>query len=167
MLVHLRYGATYDVLACWFGADRSTVTRTAVEVRPLLAERECTVNSDVRLRTLAEAVDRLGASGRTGIIGGTEIRVRRPAVGRKETGTGSPPARTGRRSRGRDPCRCRLPRTRSSGRRTRTLTAIQEERPRLVRGGARASEQGTLTRHLVCREHMSDLVKPSPRPTSR
>ncbi|WP_430477514.1 helix-turn-helix domain-containing protein [Streptomyces sp. P11-1] len=26
-LVHLRHGATHDVLACWFGVDRSTVTR--------------------------------------------------------------------------------------------------------------------------------------------
>ncbi|MGM9387154.1 helix-turn-helix domain-containing protein [Streptomyces antibioticus] len=26
-LVHLRHGATHDVLACWFGVDRSTITR--------------------------------------------------------------------------------------------------------------------------------------------
>ncbi|MGW3681495.1 transposase family protein, partial [Streptomyces prasinus] len=39
---------------------------------------------DVRLRTLAEVVDHLGASGQTGIIDGTEIRVRRPAAGRKD-----------------------------------------------------------------------------------
>ncbi|MFE3390146.1 transposase family protein [Streptomyces anulatus] len=26
-------------LACWFGVDRSTVTRAVGEVRPLLAER--------------------------------------------------------------------------------------------------------------------------------
>ncbi|MFI0990737.1 transposase family protein [Streptomyces exfoliatus] len=38
----------------------------------------------MRLRTLAEVVDHLGASGQTGIIDGTEIRVRRPAVGRKD-----------------------------------------------------------------------------------
>ncbi|WP_234432547.1 helix-turn-helix domain-containing protein, partial [Streptomyces sp. NRRL S-378] len=25
-LVHLRHGATHDVLACWFGVDRSTIT---------------------------------------------------------------------------------------------------------------------------------------------
>ncbi|MFD3826298.1 transposase family protein [Streptomyces sp. NPDC058625] len=70
--------------ACWFGVDRSTITRAIGEVRPLLAERGCTVSPDVRLRTLAEAVDHLGASGTTGIIGGTEIRVRRPAVGRED-----------------------------------------------------------------------------------
>lgn len=26
-LVHLRHGVTHDMLACWFGADRSTITR--------------------------------------------------------------------------------------------------------------------------------------------
>jgi hypothetical protein len=83
-LVHLRHGATHDVLACWFGVDRSTITRAIGEVRPLLAERGCTVRPDVRLRTLAEVIDHLGASGTTGIIDGTEIRVRRPAAGRKD-----------------------------------------------------------------------------------
>ncbi|MER7118161.1 transposase family protein [Streptomyces goshikiensis] len=52
-LVHLRHGATHDVLACLFEVDRSTITRT-------------------------------GASGQTGIIDGTEVRVRRPAVGRND-----------------------------------------------------------------------------------
>jgi hypothetical protein len=41
----------------------------------------------VRLRTLAEVVDHLGSSGTTGIIDGTEIRVRRPAAGRKDRDT--------------------------------------------------------------------------------
>ncbi|MFD4361013.1 transposase family protein, partial [Streptomyces anulatus] len=83
-LVHLRHGVTHDVLACWFGVDRSTITRAVGEVRPLLAERGCTVSPDVQLRTLADVVDHLGASGTTGIIDGTEIRVRRPAAGRKD-----------------------------------------------------------------------------------
>lgn len=83
-LVHLRHGTTHDVLACWFGVDRSTITRAINEVRPLLAERGCTLSPDVRLRTLAEVVDHLGATGKTGIIDGTEIRVRRPAQGRKD-----------------------------------------------------------------------------------
>ncbi|MFD5547387.1 transposase family protein [Streptomyces goshikiensis] len=52
-LVHLRHGATHDVLACLFEVDRSTITRT-------------------------------GASGQTGIIDGTEVRARRPAVGRND-----------------------------------------------------------------------------------
>nr|WP_257791382.1 transposase family protein [Streptomyces sp. S063] len=38
----------------------------------------------MRLRTLADVVDHLGASGTTGIIDGTEIRVRRPSFGRKD-----------------------------------------------------------------------------------
>ncbi|WP_324605059.1 transposase family protein [Streptomyces sp. NRRL S-1022] len=83
-LVHLRHATTHDVLACWFGVDRSTITRAIGEVRPLLAERGCTISPGVRLRTLAEVVDHLGASGKTGIIDGTEIRVRRPAAGRKD-----------------------------------------------------------------------------------
>ncbi len=83
-LVHLRHGATHDVLACWFGVDRSTITRAIGEVRPLLAERGCTVAPGIRLRTLAEAIEHLGASGQTGIIDGTEIRVRRPAAGHKD-----------------------------------------------------------------------------------
>jgi hypothetical protein len=83
-LVHLRHGATHDVLGCWFGVNRSTITRAIGEVRRLLAMRGCTVASGVRLRTLAEVIDHLRASGQTGIIDGTEIRVRRPAAGRKD-----------------------------------------------------------------------------------
>ncbi len=44
----------------------------------------CTVTPDIRLRTLAEVIDHLGASGQTGIIDGTKVRVRRPAAGRKD-----------------------------------------------------------------------------------
>ncbi|WP_256962195.1 transposase family protein [Streptomyces sp. NRRL B-24572] len=80
-LVHLRHGVTHDVPACWFGVDRSTTTRAIGEVRPLLAERGCTISPDVRLRTLADVVDHLGATGKSGIIDGTEIRGRRPAAG--------------------------------------------------------------------------------------
>ncbi|WP_420918719.1 helix-turn-helix domain-containing protein [Streptomyces coelicoflavus] len=35
-LVHLRHGVTHDVLARWFGVDRSTITRAVGEVRPPL-----------------------------------------------------------------------------------------------------------------------------------
>ncbi|MEW5655265.1 transposase family protein [Streptomyces cinereoruber] len=83
-LVHLRHGVTHDVPACWFAVDRSTITRAIGEIRPLLAERGCTISPGVRLRTPAEVIDHLGASGQTGIIDGTEIRVRRPATGRKD-----------------------------------------------------------------------------------
>ncbi|MFI1576173.1 hypothetical protein ACH4VQ_35850 [Streptomyces anulatus] len=58
------------MLACWFGVDRSTITRAIGETRPLLAERVCTISPCVRLRTLAEFIDHLGASGQTGIIDG-------------------------------------------------------------------------------------------------
>ncbi|MEE1750934.1 transposase family protein [Streptomyces sp. NPDC030920] len=34
LLVNLRHGATHDVLGCWFGVDRSTITRAIGEVRP-------------------------------------------------------------------------------------------------------------------------------------
>jgi hypothetical protein len=63
-LVHLR---THDVLACWFGVSRSTITRAIGEVRPLLAERGCTVEGGVRLRTLADVVAHRGASGQLGL----------------------------------------------------------------------------------------------------
>jgi hypothetical protein len=56
-LVSLRHGTTHDVLVCWFGVDRSTITRAIGEVRPLLAQRGCTVAPDVRLRSLAEVVE--------------------------------------------------------------------------------------------------------------
>ena len=82
-LVHLWHGTTHDVLACWFGADRSTITRAIGEVRPLLAERGGTVSPSVRLRTPAEVIDHLGADGKTGIIDGTEIRIQRPAASSK------------------------------------------------------------------------------------
>ncbi|WP_328978488.1 transposase family protein [Streptomyces canus] len=83
-LVSLRHGTTHDVLACWFGVDRSTITRAIGEVRPLLAQRGCTVAPGIRLSSLAEVIEHLGTDGRTGIIDGTEIRVRRPAAGRKD-----------------------------------------------------------------------------------
>ncbi|WP_331739025.1 transposase family protein [Streptomyces sp. NBC_01276] len=69
-LVHLRHGATHDVLACWFGVDRSTITRAIGEVRPLLAARGCTIAAGLLLRTLAEVIGHLGAGGQTGIIDG-------------------------------------------------------------------------------------------------
>jgi hypothetical protein len=41
-LVRLRHRGTHDVLACWLGVPRSTITPAIGEVRPLLAERGCT-----------------------------------------------------------------------------------------------------------------------------
>ncbi|MGW7522631.1 hypothetical protein [Streptomyces sp. NPDC054783] len=54
------------------------------ELLPLLVQRGCTVAPGIRLRTLTEVIEYLGAAGRTGIIDGTEIRVRRPAADRKD-----------------------------------------------------------------------------------
>jgi hypothetical protein len=79
-LVHLRHGVTHDVLACWFGVSRSTITRAVGEVRPLLAERGCTVEGGIRLRSLADVVAHLGASRQVGLLDATEVRVRRPAA---------------------------------------------------------------------------------------
>jgi hypothetical protein len=81
-LVHLRHGVTHDVLACWFGVSRSTITRAVGEVRPLLAERGCTVDGGLRLRTLADVITHLGASGQLGLLDATEVRVRRPVAHR-------------------------------------------------------------------------------------
>jgi transposase len=49
-LVHLRHRVNHDVLACWFQVDRSTITRAIGEIRPLLAERGCTVDSGAGLQ---------------------------------------------------------------------------------------------------------------------
>ncbi|MFI0980826.1 transposase family protein [Streptomyces sp. NPDC021093] len=82
-LFPLRHEVTHDVLACWFGVERSNITRAIGKIRPLPAQRGCTAGLDARLRTLADVIDHLGASGQGAIIEATEIRVRRPtqAVG--------------------------------------------------------------------------------------
>ena len=71
-LVHLRHGVTHDVLADWFGVSRSTITPAIGEVRPLLAERGCTVAGGIRLRTLTDVVAHLGATGEFGLPDATE-----------------------------------------------------------------------------------------------
>ncbi|MFB8258871.1 hypothetical protein [Kitasatospora purpeofusca] len=52
----------------WFGVNRSTATRAIGEIRPLLAERDCRYTTGLRLRTLADVIAHLGATGQTGII---------------------------------------------------------------------------------------------------
>ena len=81
-LVYLRHAVTHDVLAAWFGVDRSTITRAVNEIRPLLAERGCRIESGVRLRTVADVVAYLDHTRLTGLMDATEIRVRRPARSR-------------------------------------------------------------------------------------
>ncbi len=70
------------MLACWFRVSGSTITRAIGEVRPLLTERGCTVEGGIRLRTLADVIAHLGASGQVGLLDATEVRVRCPAAGR-------------------------------------------------------------------------------------
>ena len=81
-LMPLRHTVTHDVLACWFGVSRSTITRAVGEIRPLLAERGCTVEDGIRLRTGADVVAHLGASRQLSLLDATAVRVRRPAAGR-------------------------------------------------------------------------------------
>ncbi|MCZ4607396.1 hypothetical protein O3S80_27260 [Streptomyces sp. Lzd4kr] len=59
------------MLTCWFGVDRSTITRVSARCGPSRAAGLHRA-PDVQLRTLAE------------VISGTEIRVPRPAIGRKD-----------------------------------------------------------------------------------
>ncbi len=61
---------------------RSTITRAVAEIRPLLADRGCRVDSGLRLRTLADVIAHLGATGQTALMDATEIRVRRPSAHR-------------------------------------------------------------------------------------
>ncbi|WP_248843228.1 transposase family protein [Streptomyces virginiae] len=81
---------THDVLACWFQVDRSTITPGSRRIRPLLADRGCRIEDGLRLRTLADVIAHLGASGQTGILDGTEIRVRRPSAHRGRAPASSP-----------------------------------------------------------------------------
>ncbi|MEU0984068.1 transposase family protein [Streptomyces griseus] len=82
-LVHLRQGVTHDVLACWFGVDRSTVTPAVGEVRPLLAERGGTLQPRRAAANPRRGIGHLGETGKTGIIDITERRGH-PAVGLKD-----------------------------------------------------------------------------------
>ncbi|MFH9067629.1 hypothetical protein ACH4GM_41545 [Streptomyces coeruleorubidus] len=68
------------------------LTRAIGEVRPLLAQRGCTVAPGLRLRTLAEVIDHPEAGGQTAITDGTQI----PSDAQQQaarTGTHSSPAR--------------------------------------------------------------------------
>ncbi|MFB7391822.1 transposase family protein [Streptomyces sp. NPDC056191] len=82
-LAHLRHGVIHDVSACWFGVDRSTITRAIGEVRPLLAERGARSAPASGCGPWPRS-STTSAPAKTGIIDGTEIRVRRPAAGRKD-----------------------------------------------------------------------------------
>ncbi|MEV4465155.1 hypothetical protein AB0J51_16200 [Micromonospora echinofusca] len=66
-------------MAAWFGVHRSTVTRSIVGVRPLLAERGCRVHDGVRLRLWPTWSEYLGQHPRT-LMDATEVRG--PPLGR-------------------------------------------------------------------------------------
>ncbi|MFG3685448.1 transposase family protein [Micromonospora sp. NPDC047740] len=81
-LAHLRLGVPHEALAVAFGVDRSTVTRAIGQVRPVLARRGFARPSGIRLHTLADVFAYAAAEGVTLRVDATEIRVRRPRVGR-------------------------------------------------------------------------------------
>jgi hypothetical protein len=83
-LVILRFQLPHAALAVCYGVHRSTITRAAGEIRPLLAARGFAVPGQpgLRLRTLADVFAYAAAEGVTLRIDGTEVQVRRPAAGR-------------------------------------------------------------------------------------
>nr|WP_252981060.1 transposase family protein [Streptomyces chartreusis] len=67
------------------GLAADVIAELVAEVGPLWQARHQTrLAARPRKRAVGDVVSHLGASGKTGIIDGTEIRVRRPAVGRKD-----------------------------------------------------------------------------------
>jgi hypothetical protein len=83
ILVILRFQLPHAALAVFYSVHRSTITRAAGEIRPLLAQRGFAVPGQAgpRLRTLAD-VFAYAAEGVTLRIDGTEVQVRRPRAGR-------------------------------------------------------------------------------------
>jgi len=83
-LVILRFQLPHAALAVFYGVHRSTITRAAGEIRPLLAGRGFAVpgKSGLRLHTLADVFAYAAAEGVRLRIDGTEVQVRRPAANR-------------------------------------------------------------------------------------
>jgi DDE superfamily endonuclease/Helix-turn-helix of DDE superfamily endonuclease len=83
-LVILRFQLPHAALAVFYGVDRSTITRAAGEIRPLLAQRGFAVPGQpgLRLRTLADVFAYAAAEGVKLRIDGTEVQVRRPKASR-------------------------------------------------------------------------------------
>jgi hypothetical protein len=83
-LVILRFQLPHGALAVFYGVHRSTVTRAAGEIRPLLAHRGFAVpgTPGLRLRTLADVFAYAAAEGVKLRLDGTEVQVRRPPAGR-------------------------------------------------------------------------------------
>ena len=83
-LVILRFQLPHAALAVFYGVDRSTITRTVGEIRPLLAARGFAVpgKPGLRLRTLADVFAYAASEGVKLRIDGTEVQVRRPKASR-------------------------------------------------------------------------------------
>ena len=83
-LVILRFQLPHAALAVFYGVHRSTITRAAGEIRPLLAARGFAVpgKPGLRLRTLADVFAYAAAEGVRLRIDGTEVQVRRPRPSR-------------------------------------------------------------------------------------
>jgi hypothetical protein len=83
-LVILRFQLPHAALAVFYGVDRSTITRAAGEIRPLLAQRGFAVpgKPGLRLATLADVFAYAAAQGVKLRIDGTEVQVRRPRANR-------------------------------------------------------------------------------------
>lgn len=83
-LVVLRFQLPHAALAAFYGVDRSTITRTVGQIRPLLAARGFAVpgKPELRLRTLADVFAYAAAEGVHLRIDGTEVQVRRPRAGK-------------------------------------------------------------------------------------
>jgi hypothetical protein len=83
-LVILRFQLPHAALAVCYDVHRSTITRAAGEIRPLLAQRGFAVPGQPgrRLRTLADVFAYAAAEGVKLRIDGTEVQVRRPRASR-------------------------------------------------------------------------------------
>ena len=82
-LVIMRFQLPHAALAVFYGVHRSTITRAAGEIRPLLARRGFAVPGQpgLRLRTLADVFAYAAAEGVQLRIDGTEVQVRLPRAG--------------------------------------------------------------------------------------
>ncbi|MFE2053534.1 transposase family protein [Streptomyces sp. NPDC059459] len=94
-LIHLRHGGHPRRAGLLFDVDRSSIIRAVGEMRPLLAERGCTVSPDARLRSSADVVDHLAVSGRSPSSTAPRSGSVGPPPGAKRA-TRSSPARTSR-----------------------------------------------------------------------
>jgi hypothetical protein len=83
-LVTLRFQLPHGALAVFYGVHRSTITRAAGEIRPLLAARGFAVPGQpgLRLHTLADVFAYASAHGVQLRLDGTEVQVRRPPAGK-------------------------------------------------------------------------------------